>query len=476
MVFNSYVFILAFFPVSVMGYHIIKQIKSSLLNSVYITLVSLIFYFCSEIFYGYVFLGILLCNLVCYYLLQCFQNTYIRKVFLTIGILGNLSWLAYYKYFNFVIDNINRLCHLELPLNNSGFPLGISFISFHMISFLIDSYRNDIKDFSVKNYFSYFTFFPKVVSGPIVTYNEMQEGETATECWDLLSEGLCLFILGLSKKVIFADMFGNAVDWAYGNLSELNSLTMLLVSFMYTLQIYFDFSGYSDMAIGVARMFGFVLPVNFNSPYKATDIADFWDRWHMTLTNFFTRYLYIPLGGNRKGAVRTYINIMIVFLCSGLWHGANWSFIIWGAIHGTLMILHRKMNKWLKWLPHCIKVCATFLIINLTWIVFRAGSVTQLIECVRALFRWNGFVVAPELIHCFDNILFGVLQNECGNLFIVCVFIIISLLMVFAFPNTQEVIEKKLFLDRKAMFVIVLGATISILSFSNVTTYIYAMF
>lgn len=476
MIFNSYIFILVFFPISVMGYQIIKQKKSPLLNSIYISIISLVFYFCSEIFYGCVFIGILLCNLACFYLLNLFRNANMRKLTLAAGIMGNLCWLAYYKYFNFAIESINSLFHLELPFKDSGLPLGISFISFHMIAFLTDAYNNNISHFSINKYFAYFTFFPKVVSGPIVTYNQMEEGETNRECWDLLAEGLFLFLAGLIKKVIFADTLGNAVDWAYGNLPELNTVTMLLVSFMYTLQIYFDFSGYSDMAIGVARMFGYVLPVNFNSPYKSTDMAEFWDRWHMTLTNFFTRYLYIPLGGNRKGIVRTCINIMVVFLCSGLWHGASWTFVLWGAVHGALLILHRKFSKRLGRVPHYLKVLITFLIINFTWIIFRAGSLLQLKESMDALFRWKGFTINSGLMKCFDGIGFGVLQNEYCPLIAVGIFLLVAFLTVFTFPNTQEVVEKKLFLNRKVATVLIIGAVISILSFSNVTTYIYAMF
>ena len=476
MIFNSYIFILVFFPISVMGYQIIKQKKSPLLNSIYISIISLLFYFYAEVFYGYVLIGILLCNLVCYYLLHWFRNADMRKLILAAGIMGNLCWLAYYKYFNFAIESINSIFRLELPFRDSGLPLGISFISFHMIAFLADSYNNNISDFSINNYFAYATFFPKVVSGPIVTYNEMEKGETNRACWDLLAEGLFLFLAGLIKKVIFADTLGHAVDWAYGNLSELNSITMLLVSFLYTLQIYFDFSGYSDMAIGVARMFGYELPVNFNSPYKSTDMADFWDRWHMTLTNFFTRYLYIPLGGNRKGTVRTYINIMIVFLCSGLWHGASWTFVLWGAVHGALLILHRRFGGKLGSVPHILKVLSTFLIINFTWMIFRAGSWLQLKESMAVLFRWEGFTIHSELLQCFDGIGFGILQNEYCILIAAGIFLFVAFLTVFACPNTQEVVERKLFLNRKVTIVLVIGAVMSILSFSNVTTYIYAMF
>lgn len=374
------------------------------------------------------------------------------------------------------MDNLNVFFHMNLPLKDSELPLGISFISFHMIAFLIDAYRNEIKNFTIGKYFAYFTFYPKVVSGPIVTYNEMQKGEENRDYWELLAEGLYLFVMGLFKKVFLADQLGSAVDWAYGNLSELNSVTMILVSFMYSLQIYFDFSGYSDMAIGVARTFGYVLPVNFNSPYKAMDIADFWDRWHMTLTKFFTQYLYIPLGGSRKGKVRTYGNIIIVFLCSGLWHGASWTFVVWGVCHGVLMVLHRIIGRRLKWIPRAVKVLMTFLAVNFTWIIFRAGSIEQLKAGMEALIRWDGIKVNAEVIHCFDNILFGVVQSEGCIIALVCILLAVALLAVFFLPNTQVIVAQRGYLNWKMAVVIIIVALISILSLSDVTNYIYAMF
>lgn len=476
MIFNSYIFILAFFPASVIGYQLVRRKRSSLWNGLYISLVSLIFYCYSEVFHGFVFIGILLCNLICYFLLEYIRQVNLRKLLLILGIIGNISWLIYYKYYNFAVDNLNVFFHMNLPPKDSELPLGISFISFHMIAFLIDAYRNEIKNFTVGKYFAYFTFYPKVVSGPIVTYNEMQKSEENRDYWELLAEGLYLFVMGLFKKVFLADQLGSAVDWAYGNLSELNSVTMILVSFMYSLQIYFDFSGYSDMAIGVARTFGYVLPVNFNSPYKAMDIADFWDRWHMTLTKFFTQYLYIPLGGSRKGKVRTYGNIIIVFLCSGLWHGASWTFVVWGACHGVLMILHRIIGRRLKWIPHAVKVLMTFLVVNFTWIIFRAGSIEQLEAGMEALIRWDGIKVNAEVIHCFDNILFGVAQSEGCIIALVCILLTVALLAAFFLPNTQGIVAQRGYLNWKMTIVIIIAALVSILSLSDVTNYIYAMF
>ena len=476
MIFNSYIFILVFLPLSVLGYQIARQKLSSLGKSIYISLVSLFFYCYSETFHGLVFAGILLCNLCCYFIMQYIHRSELRKVLLAIGIAGNLSWLIYYKYYNFMIGTVNNIFHMDLQLRDSRLPIGISFISFHMITFLVDAYRNEIRDFSVRKYFAYFTFYPKLVSGPIVTYNEMQQGERYDDHWRLLAEGLCLFIMGLSKKVLFADQFGNAVDWTWSNLSEVNGLTMILASFMYSLQIYFDFSGYSDMAIGVARMFGYVLPVNFNSPYKAANIAEFWGRWHMTLTNFFTHYLYIPLGGNRKGKIRTYINVMVVFLCSGLWHGASWSFVLWGAIHGALMILHRMLKNRIGRIPHGVKVLFTFLIVNFTWMIFRSGSIGQLRESMRTLIRWEEFSINAEFIHCFDNILFGIVGNQNAIFFVAGALLILALFVVCIFPNTQEIIESGKYLTPQVAIIIILGAFISILSLSNVTNYIYAIF
>lgn len=477
MMFNSYEFVFIFLPFSVAGYWLVKSfLKSTFLNSIYVIAVSLLFYFYSGMFHGMVFLGMMICNWICYLLLSHSSSSVIRKILLFAGITGNMSWLIYYKYYNFFIDTINLIFKTNLQIKNSSLPLGISFISFSMIAFLIDGYRGEHKKIKFMDFATFATFFPKLISGPIVKCKEMCDKSDEKETWELLAEGLYLFIMGLGKKVLLADLLGNAVDYAYNHLDQMDTCTVLVVSLMYSFQIYFDFSGYSDMAIGIGRMFGYVLPINFNSPYKAVSIADFWDRWHMTLTSFLTNYLYIPLGGSRKGKIRTYINIMLVFLCSGFWHGASWTFVLWGAMHGVAMVVFRMFKETCKEIPRRIGVLLTFLFVNATWLVFRSNSFGNLYMLLKALTNWQGIRLNSAILDCFNIGIFNInyVADIRGICLAICLLLCFSI--VFVLPNTQEIVERRGYL-RKGMAVIsVLMAVVSIMSLSNVTNYIYAMF
>lgn len=474
MVFNSYEFVFIFLPFSVAGYWLVKSfLKSTFLNSIYVIAVSLLFYFCSEVFHGVVFLGMMTCNWICYLLLSHSSSSVIRKFFLFAGIAGNMSWLIYYKYYNFFIDTINLIFKTDLQIKTSLLPLGISFISFSMIAFLIDGYRGEYKKIKFMDFATFATFFPKLVSGPFVQCKDMCDKSNKKDKWELLAEGLFLFVMGLGKKVLLADLLGNAVDYAYNNLDQMDTCTVLVVSLMYSFQIYFDFSGYSDMAIGIGRMFGYVLPINFNSPYKAVSIADFWDRWHMTLTRFLTNYLYIPLGGSRKGKIRTYINIMLVFLCSGFWHGASWTFVLWGAMHGVAMVVFRMFKKIFERIPQWLGALLTFLFVNATWLVFRSNSLGNLRMLIKALINWQGIMLNEAILECFNWGIFNV-----ANIRVICLAICLLLCfcIVFVLPNTQEIVEHQGYLRKEMAVVSVLMAVVSIMLLSNVTNYIYAMF
>lgn len=478
MMFNSYEFVFIFLPFSVAGYWLVKSfLKSPFWNSIYVIAASLLFYFYSGMFHGIVFLGMMMCNWICYLLLShSSSSSVIRKILLFAGITGNMSWLIYYKYYNFFVDTINLIFKTNFQIKNSSLPLGISFISFSMIAFLIDGYRGEYKKIKFMDFTTFATFFPKLVSGPIVKYKEMCDKSDEKDKWELLAEGLYLFIMGLGKKILLADLLGNAVDYAYNHLDQMDTCTVLVVSLMYSFQIYFDFSGYSDMAIGIGRMFGYVLPINFNSPYKAASIADFWDRWHMTLTSFLTNYLYIPLGGSRKGKVRTYINIMLVFLCSGFWHGASWTFVLWGAMHGIAMVVFRMFKKAFGGIPRWIGVLLTFLFVDIAWLVFRSNSFGNLYMLVRALTNWQGITLNSAILDCFNIGFFNI--NQVSDMRGICLSLCLLLCfgVVFVLPNTQEIVEQRGYL-RKGMAVIsVLMAVVSIMSLSNVTNYIYAMF
>ena len=334
MLFNSYIFILCFFPLCLLGYFFLNKLKCYKLSLLLLLGMSLWFYGYFNPSYLLIILGSILVNYMLCVLFRLSMPKGIKKLVLAVGISLNVLLLFYYKYYDFFVSNINALFASDFALKHLLLPLGISFFTFQQISFVIDSYRGEVNKYSMLEYACFVTYFPQLIAGPIVTHDELVpqllDQEKKQFNWDNFSRGLYIFALGLSKKVLLADTFGNAVNWGWSNLLSLNSPSAILVVLSYTIQIYFDFSGYCDMAIGIGRMMNIDLPLNFNSPYKAITIRDFWKRWHMTLTRFLTKYIYIPLGG-RGTMLKTCRNTMIVYLVSGLWHGANWTFILWGA-------------------------------------------------------------------------------------------------------------------------------------------------
>lgn len=326
-----------------------------------------------------------------------FNSKISKKILLTFGIVFNLVLLGYFKYMNFFIDNINTLFHNNLSLMHIVLPLGISFYTFTQIAYLVDSNQGKAKEYSFINYALFVTFFPHLIAGPIIHHSEMmpQFGMLRNKVvnWKNISEGLFLFLIGLFKKVIVADALASFANTGFDSIYPLSFLEALISILSYTFQIYYDFSGYTDMALGVAKMFNINLPQNFDNPYKAIDIQDFWNRWHMTLTRFLKNYVYIPLGGNKKGNIRTYINILIVFILCGMWHGASWMFIIWGGLHGLATLLNKlwkktsiKMPKWLSW-------AITFSFINFSFIFFRAKNFDYAKNIILSVLGFNGFAV-----------------------------------------------------------------------------------
>ena len=357
MQFNSYFFVLFFLPLTLFGYFFLGRIGKEKLSKVYLLLMSLWFYG----YFNLSYLGIICGSIVVNFL---FSRVMERrkdagtdtKLFLILGICFNVAVIFYFKYFDFFISNINAVFGSDFAMRNILLPLGISFFTFQQISFMVDSYKGETKGYSFLDYALFVAFFPQLVAGPIVLHSELipqfHDSSRHRVNFDNLSRGIILFTRGLGKKILIADTFGRAVDWGFSwaaiassGQDALSFYEVIIVMLSYTFQIYFDFSGYSDMAIGLGAMFNLDLPVNFNSPYKALSISDFWKRWHMTLTRFLTRYIYIPLGGNRKGKVRTYINVMTVFLVSGIWHGANWTFILWGVLHGGFQCINKLFSS-----------------------------------------------------------------------------------------------------------------------------------
>ena len=405
MLFNSYIFILFFLPVCMLGYFGLNHFKRYTLAQLFLFLMSLWFY-------GYFnpsYLVIILISIVVNYLFTLVMakttSASVRKWELLAAILLNFGVLFYFKYYDFFITNLNRVAGTDFALHHVILPLGISFFTFQQVSYVIDAYRGEVSQYNFLQYASFVVYFPQLIAGPIVTHDELipqfMDMSKKKFDWENFSSGMFMFVLGLAKKVLIADMFGNAANWGFGSVAELDTTNAIFTSLAYTIQIYFDFSGYCDMAIGIGRMMNFELPVNFDSPYKALTITEFWDRWHKTLTRFFTRYIYIPLGGNRKGAMRTYVNIMIVYLASGIWHGASWSFVIWGVLHGIFCVITRHWKGWFEKLHPTFSWLLTFLFVNATWILFRAERISDAIVFLQRLLIMDFGPIRQEIISAF---------------------------------------------------------------------------
>lgn len=400
MLFNSYIFIFAFFPLCITVWYLLNHFKLYTLGKISLLISSLIFYAYYNINYAFIIISSILVNYLLSHIMICSTKQVPRKFAFAFALLFNIGLIAYYKYADFMIDNINIVFKTDLPLLHILMPLGISFFTFQQLSYVIDSYKKDIPKYSLLDYSVFVLFYPQLIAGPIVLHDEIipQISSKTNKAFDfnIFSRGFYLFTLGLAKKVLVADFLSKFSSFAFDTTSQITSADAWIGVLAYTFQIYFDFSGYCDMASGIANMYGMELPMNFNSPYKAVDIIDFWDRWHITLTRFFTRYIYIPLGGSRKGTVRTYLNILIVFLVSGVWHGAGWNYILWGLLHGIANILNRVFKKPIKRIPIISRVC-TFFFVSITWVFFRAKDVPYALEMIKNMFSFSSFAVSDTI-------------------------------------------------------------------------------
>jgi alginate O-acetyltransferase complex protein AlgI len=433
MLFNSLHFIFIFLPITVFIFYLIGSRGHHRIAIGWLICLSLLFYGWWNPIYVLLLLGSILFN---YFLSATLAKTK-NKTTLVIGVAVNLFILGYFKYANFFIDNINALIDVDIFLERIILPLAISFFTFQQITFLVDSYRGKIKDYSFLYYSLFVTFFPQLIAGPIVHHQEVMPQFLKKNLCKLKSENLAvgasIFIIGLFKKTVIADSMAVYANPVF-KLAEGNSPVIFMDAWggaiAYTFQLYFDFSGYSDMAIGLSRMFGIILPTNFFSPYKATNIIEFWRRWHMTLSRFFRDYLYISFGGNRKGTVRNILNLITTMLLAGLWHGASWTFVIWGGIHGACLVINHGFQTTRCLLGHNLSKKSffgsaaswtlTFSIVIITWSIFRAESINGAQNMIEAMLGINGFIL-PELI---DYHFWAIL---CILLFIVCLM-----------PSTQE--------------------------------------
>ena len=400
MIFSSWQFIFAYLPISFLVYFWLNHRRLIIAGKVWLVASSLFFYAYWDVKYLPLILGSIFLNFaIGTGLAQAYQQSHRdeqkphhgvnRKVVLTTGIVANLLLLGYYKYTDFLLGNVNAVFGTAHALPHIVLPLAISFFTFTQIVYLVDSYRGETAEYDFLNYSLFVTFFPHLIAGPIVHHRQIMPQFASR--WTLMRrnsnilKGLFIFAIGLFKKVVIADSFAVWADAGFDGGQTLGFFAAWATSLSYTFQLYFDFSGYCDMAIGASLLFNIWLPINFNSPYKALDIQDFWRRWHITLSSFLRDYLYIPLGGNRSSEYRTYLNIFITFVLGGLWHGATWMFVIWGAMHGCALGIHRLWKNFGWPMPKFLAWLLTFVFVNVAWVFFRAKTLGDAVRVLREM-------------------------------------------------------------------------------------------
>lgn len=401
MQFNSYIFIMAFLPLLIITYFTLNKITPTC--GIFVLIIgSALFYLYGD-WYNAFFLGISI--LVNYCIAMAIVHSPKKRALLILDIICNIVTLLCFKYINYFIAYYNAtLEEDQSPLKAIILPLGISFLTFQQIMYTVNVSQGKISP-NLLDYLAYILYFPKILMGPLNEpegfMKQLNDNNLKKIDWYNIACGIKTFSFGLFKKVILADTFAAAVNWGYSNLKTATSMDLILIMLSYTFEIYFDFSGYSDMAAGVSSMLNIQLPINFDSPYKAVSIRDFWKRWHISLTAFFTKYIYIPLGGSKKGKSRTYLNTMIVFLVSGIWHGSNWTFILWGFLHGAFSIYDRIFEKQQKKINVVVRWGATFLSVNILWLLFRSESIVQWASILDKIFTFQDMSVSDGLIRSF---------------------------------------------------------------------------
>lgn len=483
MLFNSYIFIFLFLPLSLLGWYGLNRIGKYKAAGLYLTAMSLWFYG----YFNTSYLILMVVSIGGNYLISFLMEKKVIKgrIALVSGLLLNLGLLFYFKYYDFFIFNINVAFKTDFALKNILLPLGISFFTFQQLSYMIDRYKGKAVHYSFIEYAAFVTFFPQLVAGPIVLHSEFipQFNDSAKRRFNPESfyEGLISFVIGLSKKVLLADTLAVIVNKGFDDYLLLDTFSTIVVMTAYFLELYFDFSGYSDMAIGMGLMFGIKLPVNFDSPYKSESLKELWTRWHMTLTRFMTTYVYIPLGGSRKGKARTYFNVFIVFVLSGLWHGAAWTYVLWGVLTGLIVIWDNlgiiKTKRWLG-------IVMTDITFTLLLIPFRSPDLGVALSMCRNLIKgWTGNIIRlandtmnmPELyvpLQITERLLPG--RESVVNVILMLMLLGVGMIVITG-KNTQY-IRRNLGLKKYMPPILALLFIYSVISFSRVSTFIYFNF
>ncbi len=478
LLFNSYEFIFAFLPITFLIYFYLNNKRLTEAAKAFLVFASLFFYSWWNIAYLPIILVSMLFNYVVGVSLST-EREYSkvgRRTLLTFGIVANVALLGYFKYTDFLIENVNLLINGHIPLLHLALPLAISFFTFQQIAYLVDSYRSETKEYNFLNYANFVTFFPQLIAGPIVHHAEMMpqfaKSRNKVKNYRNIAMGLFIFSIGLFKKVVIADTFAVWATAGFDTATALNLFEAWATSLSYTFQLYFDFSGYTDMAIGAALLFNIKLPINFNSPYKATSIQDFWRRWHITLSRFLKDYVYIPLGGNRKNEFRTYVNLLATFIIGGIWHGAGWTFVFWGFLHGLALVIHRTWRKlgfrlwsWLAWL-------ITFNFVNIAWVFFRAKEWDDAIRVLSSMFSFHTIVLPDFLLPKLEfmshyGVKFGNFTANIQGGIDTLVWLPVGFVVILLFKNSIQLLQNFRVNTYNTIFLIV----IFVISFFHIQRY-----
>lgn len=507
MLFNSYLFIFIFLPIVLIGWFSLNKIKQYKFAEIFLIGMSLWFYAYFNFSNLLIIVGSCLFNFSLSYLINKIEKKYFSidkseivdkdnfknnkeniliKILGITGITVNLGILFYYKYYDFFIENINFIFQKDYNLKHILLPLGISFFTFQQLSYVIDRMKGTAPHYGLIDYMSFVTFFPQLIAGPIVLHSELipqfKDKEKRKFNTDNFTDGCIQFILGLGKKVLIADTLALVVNGAYNYRYYFTTWSALLFIITYIFELYFDFSGYCDMAMGIGKMFNYDIPRNFYYPYKATSMKEFWNRWHMTLNRFFTNYVYIPLGGNKKGTARKIINIMIVFILSGLWHGASWNFVIWGLLNGLGVAFNNinskpLKNKFISWL-------CTFSYVLFTFIFFRCETINDVCIVLKGLINPVGVKFAVDMaqymdipeLYIFKRFLEMIAPGMIRSMYMI-VFVIIMIIctLLLRGKNAEDMVKEKKYTTGRAIELSIILIW-SIISLSGVSTFLYFNF
>lgn len=473
LLFNSYEFVFVFLPAVLLVYYVLANKLSHISAKYFLILASVAFYSYWDIRN----LPVLLLSIAVNFFIGSRIAKTKGKAWLVAGITFNLVFLGYYKYADFFLDNANALLNTSFSHLNIVLPLGISFFTFTQTAYLVDAYRRETTAYSKSDYLLFVTIFPHLIAGPIIYHKDMipqfsQEARYKFD-FDNFARGITWFVIGLFKKAVIADRLSAIADLVFSHSENLSILEAWGGSLAYTLQLYFDFSGYSEMAIGIALMLNYNLPINFNAPYKACSIIEFWKRWHITLSTFLKNYLYIPLGGNRNGHHMR--NIMLTMLLGGLWHGAGWTFVIWGGIHGCCICINHLWRRLNVQLPRLLSWLLTFNVVNTAWIFFRADSFQQAFNIIRAMGDVSSFCYpySRTVAKILPNVNFS--QNFLFSSDDV-LWIVLFLLCSVAYFSTEEWMEK-VFKPRAVTAVILaFGFAYAVSQLNKMSAFLYFQF